>query len=275
MRRRTCVAREHNWRERRLHRRLQKPLIIILLVCGVISAPPAASAHHYTVTKTDYRWNPGEGDKFNGVRVFLSAPRHKYSGNRGECLADGAEENINGRYHNTQAAGGGYMWEQTSTAKGRNFVGRGFKTFIGRNPRDDGRGYGTGKNVTLSNNWGAKVHLVTHSNASNGCPSSANYWLVMFRESRDRSVRLARSLRYTYSRGGGNHPSGEYYARDELEAHGDRLVELGVKAPFPAYMEIAFHDNRAGELWMSAGNGAAKTAWRMGWAVDRVLQYPR
>lgn len=238
-----------------------------------VAQPEPAAAHHTSVTTTVYTWEPGEGDPYNGINVFLSAPRHSNSGSKGEC-ANGYEENINGRYHNTQGGGGGYYWEEPSTSSGRSLIGRGYRVQIGPNPRDDGIGWGSGQNGWLSREFGASVHITTHSNGTTGCPGSANHWEVFYSDRNGHNAGLANEMHYTYSYQD-KHPGSGYYVKHESQSGPGQLFEAGdVDAPHTAYIELAFHDTSAGQDYMYSGALGAKMAWRMGWAVDVHLGYP-
>lgn len=124
----------------------------------------AVNATHTVITSSDTTYNP---TPWNGFKVYLSSPRHVDSGDRGEC---GWEENINGRHWNHYAA------TQDNGGAG-SFYNRGYKVVVSANNRNDG----SSTNKNSSNNWGANVHIVTHTNASSGCASSPQYLLVMFR----------------------------------------------------------------------------------------------
>jgi hypothetical protein len=67
---------------------------VVLLTAGTCKPPPhGISDVSETFESRDVPWN--------GVKVYLSSPRHASSGDRGEC---GWEENVNGRIFNLYAA---------------------------------------------------------------------------------------------------------------------------------------------------------------------------
>jgi len=136
-----------------------------LLLSSVVAVNSYAS--HSTITSSDRSFNE-RGIAFNGHRVYLSSPTHTNSGSRGEL---GWEENINGRHWNVYAANGNYVSGKISTSVSQNDRNGAFLT-----------------NRQNSDNWGADVHIVTHTNAGKG-----NYFLVMIDDSTNTS--LDRKLR--------------------------------------------------------------------------------
>lgn len=239
-----------------------------------MSSVTPAFGHHASVTTTDYKWDPGWGEPDNGYRVFLSAPRHTSSGSKGEC-SNGFEENVNGRYHNTAAGSGGYYFETSSTDTGRSLIGRGYKVFLGRNPRDDGIDDEAGENTYLSDQWGADVHIATHSNAPDNCTATAtNYFLVMYSNRNGHNSGLASKIRdrYAYQ---DKHPGTDYKLWNESSSNPGSLYEAGnPRAPETAYIELAHHTSTVGQEYMYSGGLGYKMGWRMGWGVDVRLSYP-
>lgn len=224
---------------------------------------PSSSAHDDADTpkmgyvwKADYFTPQGKNDdKANGVRVYLSSPRHSDSGHRGEC-EDGLDENINGRKWNFMAANADFHGGKKSHK--RNLHARGYTVLVSPNSRDNGYL----NNREQSQNWGADLHIITHSNASVGCPGSASYLWLGYNQSNDLS--LARALGDALDP---QNPGGvTYQQRTEL-------AELSTNAPLgDAYVEIAFHDNPAAQLWMRTKMRFA--TWAVGLGVDRYLKYP-
>jgi hypothetical protein len=197
----------------------------------------------------------------NGVRVYLSSPRHASSGSRGEC---GWEENVNGRTANVWTASA-----DTSSYKG--LAGRDYLAYVSGNAHDDGWRL----NRDESNNLGAQVHVVTHTNAFEGCGNAAQYVLVMFKEGDVNSIGL----------------------RDELVAKLDPVVpggrnswncfgvlgECSANAAHVAYVELFFHTNKAATDWFQ-GSHNNKCDQGCGWqaggkaladAIDDHLGNPR
>lgn len=191
-----------------------------------------------------------------GFRVYLSSPRHSDSGSRGEC-GNGYEENINGRKWNWLAANGSYHGGPTSQF--RNLHGRGYTVMVSQNTRDGGYL----DNREQSRNWGARIHIITHSNAFQGCPSSANYLLTMYNESNDQALagRLAKAV-------GPVTPGGVNQSRRT------DLAELTTGARRgDAYVELAFHDHRKAQRWMH--DRMQRGSYTYGVAVDKHLGYPQ
>lgn len=207
----------------------------------------------------------GDPDTSNGVRIYLSSPRHASSGSRGEC---GWEENINGRLVNLEAATSTYGssgladdWE--------------YDVVVSGNPHDDGYLL----NREASNNFGADLHLVTHTNANgSGCGDSAQYVLSMFKSTNSNSVALANQLATALDPVVPGHKN---------SWNCDGLAECGAQAPHVAYLELLFHTNQAAADWFMAAGGdhAAGCADGLcGWAqsgrtvattVDAFLGRPR
>jgi hypothetical protein len=241
----------------------------------LLTALPAA-AHHTTITNRDYNWNqlsPHEAS--NGKRVFLSAPRHSDSHTKPQC-SNGWEENVNGRYHNTQAGGGVYYYEQVSDSPSRNIQGRGYNVMIGRNPRDNGIDAGAGENTYLSDNFGADVHHVVHSNGNTNplCTSSSKqYWETFYSDRYGHNDDLAQWTYWAYKKADSMIPGPLYAPKHESLTKPKSLYEAGrPDAPHTAYMELSHHSSLAGQAFMKGD--AKRIAWRLGWAIDKLLGYP-
>lgn len=205
---------------------------------------------HTVITSSDQKWTPSP---FNGWKVYLSSPRHAESGTPGrEC---GWEENINGRHWNynaTHANGGG--------AGG--LLNRGYSVTVSANARDNGAWI----NKNSSNNWGANVHIVTHTNGIVGCPESFQYLLVMYRTgfwgSTDLRDHLLAKLDPVL-------PGGQN------TWNCDNLLECTqVNAAHRAYVELFFHTNQASVNWFQTAGVPEANTWRYGYAVDDHLNYP-
>jgi hypothetical protein len=212
------------------------------------------------VTTTDYFYPYGSyDDPYNGYKVYLSAPRHADSGSRGECWNPGREENVNGRQFNWRAANGNFINDTyTTTSHYRNLHARGYYVAVSPNPRDNGYL----ANRDASRNWGANIHITTHTNASRGCNSSASYLLTMYTQSNDQRVatELGKAL-------DGGVPS------SWSNAYRSDLAELGTGASHgDAYVELQFHENQSTQSWLYGETH--KAAWRYGWGVDVRLGYP-
>ncbi len=235
-----------------------------LSICTLINVNTFAS--HTVLTSSDVTFNE-QGQAFNGNRVYLSSPTHTDSGSRGEL---GWEENINGRHWNSYAARNSYLLGSTSTSQYRSLTTRGYKVVVSQNERNGA--FITNRNN--SDNWGADVHLVTHTNAGAG-----DYFLVMVDDATntasDRKLRSELALRV-----GAGTPGDERESTDNSGFTGNRnLGELTAAAPYTAYVELIFHDNQAHIDWMGSGTNWGQAvkqhAWRYGFAVDKTLDYPR
>jgi hypothetical protein len=238
--------------------------ICAVLVC--VPAPPAlahdgANTSPTAVTASEDRFSPSGpyDDAFNGYRVYLSSPRHRESGQKGECRNPGYEENVNGRRWNWLAANGNYIGGNYSvTSHARNLHARGYSVIVSPNSRDNGYL----KNLYASRNWGSDLHIITHTNGIAGCPSNESYLLTMWSSATDRA--LATTLGRVLD---GGIPGGlRGWQRTNL-------AELGTNAPRgDAYVELQFHDNPSAQAWLY--RESVHHAWRYGYAVDRYLGYP-
>ena len=230
---------------------------IVLLSVALLTAGTCKKAPH-GISDVSETFEP-RGVAWNGVKVYLSSPRHASSGERGEC---GWEENINGRTFNLYAA------DLNDSETLGTLTTRGYQTRVSANSRDDGWRL----NREESNNWGANVHIVTHTNAYVGCDNTAQYLLVMFKTGDANSIGL----------------------KDELLAHldpqvpggrnswnCDNLGECGSSAAHIAYIELFFHTNQAATDWfigpgdVPEARGAMDASPHLGVALDEHLGYPR
>jgi hypothetical protein len=201
------------------------------------------------------------GGTGHGTRVYLSSPRHSSSGSRGEC---GWEENVNGRTAN--------MWAATAdTPSYKGLAGRDYLVFVSANAKDDG----WMRNREESNNLGAQVHVVTHSNANVGCGDSAQYVLVMFKQGDANSTGLRDQL---LAKLDPVVPGG----RNSWNCFGT-LGECSANAPHVAYVELFFHTNKSAADWFMGPHDGKCTqvcGWQTGGkaladAIDDHLGNPR
>lgn len=230
-------------------------------------APSPAWAHNAAetsslgiVTSNDVMAPSGAYDEaFNGYKVFLSSPRHADSGSRGECKSPGYQENVNGRWTNWNAANGNYWGTAYSpTFSSRNLHGRGYKVNVSRNDKDNG----FLANRTASQNWGSNVHIVTHTNASNGCNSASSYLLTEWYQTND--YNLATHLGTALN---GDVPGGWN------SWSGSGLAELSTNASNgDAYIELQFHDNQSVQSWIYYN--VPYVTYNYGIGVDNHLGYP-
>jgi hypothetical protein len=210
------------------------------------------------ISETSETFEP-RGVPWNGVRVYLSSPRHASSGARGEC---GWEENINGRIFNLYAA------DLNQVDPLGTLTTRGYRTAVSANSRDDGWRL----NRDESNNWGANVHIVTHTNAFVGCENAAQYLLVMFKTGDANSMGLRdRLLAQLDPRVPGGQNSWNC----------DNLGECAAAAPHIAYIELFFHTNQLAVNWFvgpmgeTEAGGAMDASPYLGVALDEHLGSPR
>ena len=225
----------------------------LLALLGITTV--ASEASHTTITSYDhFLWAT---TTWNNYKVYLSSPRHSNSRYRGEC---GWEENANGRHWNMYSGG------STPSVPGNDLAARGYHVVVSANARDDGWLI----NRTASNNWGADLHVVTHTNADDGCPDSVQYLLVMYRDGNQNSIGLKnRFISALDPKVPGGNASWNCYGV---------WGECAAQAPHVAYVELFFHDNQPAVDWFQTdyGNGDAvyQHSWRYGYAVDLHLGYP-
>lgn len=225
-----------------------------IAVVAMAVTVPTVQAQPSGVTSEHVSWDP---DSYNGYRVYVSPPRHIDSGSRGEC---GWEENINGRHWSVHSA----AWSHGGDG---GFRARGYQVTVGANVRDDN----WAANRTASNNWGASVHLPTHTNALHGCSSGGggDYFLAMYNGNHTYGYALANNLVEVL---GPSMPGG-----NQMWEQGG-LGELQANANHQAYAELFFHDTQSHVNWFQAGGGdgdGVTFSWRYGSAVDTQLGFPR
>ena len=243
-----------------------------LLMGFIVGSGPTASAGHteYTFETSTYDAGAFDDDRdgFNGMKVYLSSPRHTDSGSRGEL---GWDENINGRLWNTTAAQSSLLAGSETTSRFRNIGARGYNVKVSGNARDGA----IVANVREANNWGADVYVTSHTNAGGG-----DYFLTMTDQNGSTLDRALRASMATHL--GESVPTGTS-VRQATDAgpftNGRNLAELGASnaASYVVYNEVIFHDNAEHVTWFGAeGDDLRVTfnAWRYGWAVDMALGYP-
>lgn len=234
---------------------------VIAFTLSSASAHDDSDTNVYGITSvTDYFYPSGSyDDPYNGVRVYLSSPRHSNSGSRGECMNPGRQENENGRGFNWRAANGNYIGTTyDATSHGRNLHARGYYVAVSPNSKDDG----FIANRTASQNWGSDIHIITHTNAGKNCPDTSNYLLTIYEHSNDHTLAEQLGLTLDYYVPG---PRSIWQRTD--------LSELETNATYgDAYVELQFHSNQTTQSWLYSH--AHEAAWRYGTAVDIRLAYP-
>lgn len=236
----------------------------IPLIALSLSALSSASAQSDLVYEPTGTWN--------GKKVYLSPARHSDAGSRGECVgSDGLgslDENTAAYRFAYYAATGNYVGASTSTSAYRNLRTRGYKVQIGRGTVSSA--------ISNSNAWGATVHIPIHSNArSETCGNT------------DTSTHGTHVIYKSYGSTGGEGLSGKIKdtigavspGTNDLICHNssactlfDCLGELCNTSAKAAYLEREFHTWNLGAKWMSTDQ---YNTWRLGWAIDSFLGYPR
>jgi len=209
---------------------------------------------------------------WNGKKVYLSPARHSDAGGRGECQDGNGMGSLN---ENTAAfrfayyaASGDYIGDSTTSNAYRNLRTRGYKVRIGRGTVSSA--------ISNSNAWGATVHIPIHSNARpencNDTTASSHGTHVIYK---------------SYGSNGGEGLAG--YIKDTIGASSPgtndlichnssdctiftclgELCNTNAKA---AYLEREFHTWNLGAKWMATDQ---YNTWRLGWAIDQFLGYPR
>jgi hypothetical protein len=225
---------------------------VVLLTAGTCKEAP------HGISDVSEMFEP-RGVAWNGVKVYLSSPRHAGSGERGEC---GWEENVNGRIFNLYAA------DLNDSDTLGTLTTRGYETRVSPNSRDDGWRL----NRDESNNWGANVHIVTHTNAYVGCDNAAQYLLVMFRSGDANSIDLKDNLLQQLD---------PQVPGSRNSWNCDRLGECAADAEHVAYIELFFHTNQPATDWFVGpgddpeATGAMDASPYLGVALDEHLGYPR
>jgi hypothetical protein len=225
---------------------------VVLLTAGTCKQAP------HGISDVSETFEP-RGVAWNGVKVYLSSPRHASSGQRGEC---GWEENVNGRIFNLYAA------DLNDSGALGTLTTRGYETRVSPNSRDDGWRL----NRDESNNWGANVHIVTHTNAFVGCDNAAQYLLVMFKTGDANSIDLKDKLLQQLDP---QVPGGQN------SWNCDNLGECAANAAHIAYIELFFHTNQAAADWFVGpgddpeATGGMDASPYLGLALDEHLGYPR
>lgn len=216
------------------------------------------------VTVGDIISPSGASDQaYNGFKIYLSSPRHADSGSRGECMNPGYQENVNGRQWNWRAANGTYYGVTYSpSVPERNIHGRGFKANISPNTKDGG----FLDNQERSRNWGSDLHIITHTNALNGCEESTNYLLGMWQTDNDAHDDYDIAAKMVAVLDPVAPGSGVVQQRTNL-------AELSTNAPYgDGYMELVFHSRQASQTWIH--DQSYQYAYLYGRAIDEYLGYP-
>lgn len=236
----------------------------LVLCCGLLGFSASALAASDLVYNSISSWN--------GKKVYLSPAVHSDAGGRGECVGSAGMGSLN---ENTAAyrfayyaASGDYIGSSKSTSSYRNLRLRGYKVRIGRGTVSSA--------IQNSNAWGATVHIPIHSNArSEGCSNTTA------------SSHGTHVIYKSYGSSGGEGLSGYLKnnigssspGTNDLICHNSSsctafncLGELCNTSAKAAYLEREFHTWNKGAKWMETDH---YNSWRLGWAVDQFLGYPR
>lgn len=253
---------------RRLARTLRDAAVVVALVLPVaVVAPQQTNAASDLIYQPYGRWN--------GKKIYLSPARHLEPPRaRGEC--GNLSEDQLGFYTAWDATNGFYFndrWAPRSPY--RNLRARHYKVRIGRSTYVQA--------VANSNAWGATRHIVLHSNAHafNDCGNTnasifgtLGIYRVGSVRGRDLTSKLTHTLGVASYRGPrispGTHDITCYNPGQPCTK--DDLYELRATNAPAAYMEREYHTWQRGYNWLEQ---SPVWAWRIGWAVDWHLRWPR
>ncbi|HEX6289507.1 MAG TPA: hypothetical protein VFZ66_09970 [Herpetosiphonaceae bacterium] len=214
--------------------------------------------------QADYLYDPY--GTWNGHKIYLSPARHTDTGARGECggnsentMAYNAANNAtNGNYYND-------VYDPSSPY--RNLRSRGYQVRIGDTTYRAA--------IDNSNAWGANIHIPMHSNAdvSGQCTRTDATRFGTVTIYRDTSMN-GRVFAETLNEKVG--PSSPGTRDFSCKNPGDPctvidLAELRETNAVAGYLESEFHTWNTGVNWLKQPSWP----WRVGWAVDAYLGYPR
>jgi hypothetical protein len=203
---------------------------------------------------------------WNGYKIYLSPARHTDAGSRAEC--GGNNENTMAANAANTATNGNYFNDvYDTTSQYRNLRSRGYQVRIGD---------GTLRSaIDNSNAWGASLHIPMHSNAdvAGQCTrtdASRFGTVTIYRYTSTGGKAFTAHLRDTV---GASSPGTRDYS---CQNPGDPcttidLAELRETTAVAGYLESEFHTWNNGITWLKKPSWP----WRIGWAVDAYLGYPR
>lgn len=216
----------------------------------------------------DYLYDPY--GTWNGYKVYLSPARHGDTGGRGECAHD---ENTMAFYAAWDATNGDYYNDQYDpNSSYRNLRARGYKVRIGRGTVQSA--------IDNSNAWAADLHIPMHSNADVagqcGRTDASRFGTVgIYWSTSSGGKALTDQLRHTVGASSGYSSPGtnDYICYNPGHPCTEiTLGELKYTTAVAAYLESEFHTWTTGVNWLW---DSPIWAWRVGWAVDAYLGYPR
>ena len=209
---------------------------------------------------------------WNGKKIYLSPATHSDAGSRGECQGASGMGTLN---ENTAAfrfayyaASGDYIGSSISTSAYRNLRRRGYKVRIGRGTVSSA--------IENSNAWGATVHIPIHSNARpENCSDSTNslHGTHVIYKSFGSTGGEGLALQMKDTIGAASPGTNDLTCHNSSNCTAyNCLGELCNTVAKAAYLEREFHTWNLGAQWMKTDE---YNSWRLGWAVDRFLGYPR
>ena len=238
-------------------------LVVGFCLLGTLGIPVANAA-------ADLIYNPLIS--WNGKKIYLSPARHSDAGRRGECRGSAGmgtyDENTAAYRFAWYAASGDWVGARKSTSPYRNLRLRGYKVRIGRGTVSSA--------IARSNAWGASVHIPIHSNArfescSNSTVSRHGTHVIYKSYGVNGGQGLSQRLKDAIGRASPG--------TNDLICHNSSsctrfncLGELCNTVAKAAYLEREFHSWNRGARWLRNDH---YNSWRLGWAVDGFLGYPR
>jgi hypothetical protein len=216
--------------------RRMAPALIAAAALAAAAAPAGASTTFYP-------------SKSNGVKIYLSQACHDRG--TGSCQPNYGCNGYNENVGSARIARSS-LYDQSNGGQG--FLSRGYTVRIG-----DGL---TSQNINDSNNFRPKLHIPIHSNASGSCPNSAAGTWGLYKTTNSKQIN--EQLVYTV---GGSSPG----TNDKIVYRTD-LGELNSTTAVAGYLEAGFHTNTTETNWLNSYN---TWSWRLPYAVERCLGYPR
>jgi len=239
-------------------------LAFCIVLVGLTQTPGALAA-------SDYVYEPFSA--WNGKKVYLSPARHSDAGDRGECQGRNGmgdlDENTAALLFALYATAGDWIGEvRNPTSQYRNLRSRGYKVRIGRGT--------VASAIKNSNAWASTVHIPIHSNArpedcKNTDAKKHGTHVIYKSYGESGGQGLSDHMKYTIGR---SSPG-----TNDLICHNSSnctlfncLGELCKTKAKAAYLEREFHTWNKGAAWLKKDYA---NAWRLGWAIDLFLGYPR
>lgn len=219
---------------------------IVVLVALLVT--PMARAHDSDNHQEDHIRVPG---KWNGFRIYLS-PAHHWNGEKHGCGDYVEDDNMHGVAHR-------------ATTDPSGLLARGYKVRIGHGDPDD--------NTDRSNAWRSHRHVALHSNASEDAPCTGTEGGTVGFHYPGSAVGEALAAKLM-NKVGVEPVSGSPFSPGTRSERVDTAEwwELAQTNMPAAYLETEFHDWVVGAIWLA---DYESWAWRIAWAIDAHLGYPR